>query len=164
MREPQGHRHLTGLGKPRDHRREQAELFPVGCLHLRSGLVGRHCQLIELLDRLDRDDAGAPHMHENDGPGDLEEIGSRVADPLDVIQRRELGVGFLDDVVDVEVVRESPAAKLRAQAALMRQDMAAEPCRAFIREIEPPSHERAVPPPIIVLFGQDVSRSQLAHK
>ena len=75
-----------------------------------------------LMDRADRHDPGSPQILEDDRVGSLEQIGTRIADLAHCLKHDEPGIGFLDDVIDVEADMDTPA-QPGAQATLVRQDV-----------------------------------------
>lgn len=95
----------------------------------RSRIVGR-TEPLEIVDRVDRHDPGAPDMPRDHRARDLEEIGARIIDRVDALELGEDRIGFLDDVVGIEPGQHPPR-KPAAERRLVRQDAAQQPSRPF---------------------------------
>lgn len=121
---------LTALGRQGRNGVDDAfQLLPRFKLRVGERLAGGDLQRLPVCARGNRHDPRPPDLLKRQGGGDTEQIGPHFHDVLDAIDAHQLGIGFLDDVVDIAastiVLPEPPT-----QSCFVRQDMFGEPGRA----------------------------------
>lgn len=90
---------------------------------------------VHFLDRLDRYHLGSSNVAHDDRMGDLENVGAGVLYVAHVFARGQNGIGFLDNVVDIDA-RVAFSREPAPQSRLVRQNMAAKPPRLLFCENE----------------------------
>lgn len=114
-----------------DERGDAAQFLSVGDNALGAGFgVWKQHAVGHLREGVEGHDPGPAQGLQNDGFGDFEHIGARIANVIDTLKGRQDGVGLLNDVVDLEA-RKSPARQPIAQLPFMREDMLSQPRCAF---------------------------------
>ncbi len=87
-----------------DRLRHQPKFLALFGLNIGRQNAGLDAQAINLVERLHRNNRRTTHFGHDDRQRRAEEIGTRIFDMVNRWQGRELGIGFLDDIVEQEAI------------------------------------------------------------
>jgi len=103
-----------------------------------------HLEQVEIGEEFERDDLRAPRLVDQQIADDLEEIGSAMGDPLEILRRESANQGFRNEIVTV-MAGWQDATKPRPQCPFMRQDMLLEPVKLRSGRLHGPSPKSVDP-------------------
>ena len=115
----------------------QPKLLALFRLNIRWQHTGFDVQTINFRERLHGDDGCAPHFSHDNGKSRAEKIGAWIFDMVDRGQRRELGIGFLHDVIEQETILHAPR-QPAPQRWFMRAYVACQPYGSAIQNRSTP--------------------------
>ena len=121
---------------------DEAKLLALFRLDVGRQVVRPEAQPFDLAERVHRHDWRAAHFGRDDRQGGAEEIGARIFDMIDRRQASELGIGFLDHVIDQETMLDAPR-QPAPQRRFMRTYVARQPEGPAVLNRSAPSPRRS---------------------